>query len=127
MDAPDRTTDQRLAALEEANRIRIARANLKRRLKRDQGRRLLVLALELDTDALELRPHDLDTMKLAELLMAAPRFGRVKVNRTLNYLRISPSKTLGGLSSRQRGELLEAIRPPAPPAPFYRREEATTR
>lgn len=119
--APDRTLEQRLAALEEANTVRTTRADLKRRLKRD--RRILALAIELDTDALGVRPHDLDTMRVYDLLVSAPKIGRVKANRILTVNRISPSKTLGGLSERQRGELLNSIAPvPAPAQPrgtFY--------
>ena len=38
--------------------------------------------------------------------MAVPKFGRVKAARLLNQCRISQSKTVGGLSDRQRGELI---------------------
>jgi hypothetical protein len=34
----------------------------------------------------------------------------VKVNKVLSQCRISPSKTLGGLSERQRGELVALLR-----------------
>ena len=36
------------------------------------------------------------------MLMAVPKFGRVKAARFLNQCRISQSKTVGGLSERQR-------------------------
>lgn len=117
--APARSLEQRMTALREANRIRTARAELKKRLKRDG--RLLIAALELNTDALGLEPGDLDTMKVYDLLVAAPKIGRVKANRTLTYNRISPSKTLGGLSDRQRGELVAWLTPraPRPASPFH--------
>jgi hypothetical protein len=38
--------------------------------------------------------------------MAVPKCGRVKSARIMEQCRISPSKTVGGLSGRQRGELL---------------------
>ena len=41
-----------------------------------------------------------------DLLMAAPKCGRVKSARIMEQCRISPSKTVGGLSERQRHELL---------------------
>jgi hypothetical protein len=34
----------------------------------------------------------------------------VKTNRILNQCRISPSKTIGGLSQRQRNELVNQLR-----------------
>jgi hypothetical protein len=34
----------------------------------------------------------------------------VKVNKILTQCRISPSKTIGGLSQRQRAELVELMR-----------------
>jgi hypothetical protein len=40
------------------------------------------------------------------MLMAVPKFGRVKAARFLNQARISQSKTVGGLSDRQRTELI---------------------
>ncbi len=41
------------------------------------------------------------------MLMAVPKFGRVKAARLLNQCRISQSKTVGGLSDRQRHELID--------------------
>jgi hypothetical protein len=41
-----------------------------------------------------------------DMLMAVPKFGRVKAARLLNQCRISQSKTVGGLSERQRAELV---------------------
>ena len=38
------------------------------------------------------------------------KYGRVKTNRILNQCRISPSKTIGGLSGRQRAELVNQLR-----------------
>ena len=41
-----------------------------------------------------------------DILMAVPKFGRVKAARFLNQARISQAKTVGGLSERQRSELV---------------------
>jgi hypothetical protein len=40
------------------------------------------------------------------MLLAVPKFGRVKATRFLNQCRISQAKTVGGLSERQRSELI---------------------
>jgi hypothetical protein len=48
--------------------------------------------------------------RIFDLLLAMPTMGRVKVNRVLNVCRISPSKTVGGLTERQRVELASMLR-----------------
>lgn len=98
--APDPTREQRISALEEGNRIRVYRANLKRDLK--AGRRSIrdvILAGATD--------QRIATMKVADALLATPRIGRVKADKILRRVKVSPSKTLGGLTTRQRAELLE--------------------
>jgi hypothetical protein len=46
------------------------------------------------------------TAKIVDVLMAAPKCGRVKSARIMEQCRVSRSKTVGGLSQRQRRELL---------------------
>ena len=46
-------------------------------------------------------PEYVATAKVFDMLMAVPKFGRVKAARFLNEGRISQSKTVGGLSDRQ--------------------------
>jgi hypothetical protein len=99
--APERSLVQRKEALQRANQIRTRRAQLKRDLK--AGRQPI--------HELLLQPPDyLQTAKVFDLLLAVPKYGRVKVNKILSQCRISPSKTLGGLSERQRGELVTLMR-----------------
>jgi hypothetical protein len=50
-------------------------------------------------------PAFVQTAKVADLLLALPKYGPVKVNKLLSRCRIAPSKTIGGLSARQRNEL----------------------
>ncbi|MEA2209823.1 MAG: hypothetical protein QOF54_2300 [Solirubrobacteraceae bacterium] len=88
-------------ALARANQIRIKRAQLKRDLK---SGRLSIHLLLLEP------PEYLETAKVFDMLLAVPKYGRVKVNKILSQCRISPSKTLGGLSERQRGELVALMR-----------------
>lgn len=98
---PDRSLTQRMNALQTANEIRTQRAELKRDFK--AGRK------DIKTYLLD-PPEWLLTAKVFDLMLAAPKFGRVKVNRILTQCRISPSKTIGGLSERQRGELVSYLR-----------------
>ena len=95
--APARSLDQRMDALGRANEVRSRRAALKSDLKHGD-----VSINEILADP----PEFLLTAKVADLLMAAPKCGRVKSARIMEQCRISPSKTVGGLSERQRHELL---------------------
>jgi hypothetical protein len=95
--APLRSLDQRMEALKRANHIRVRRAQLKKDLK--DGK--------VQIDAVLTNPPEwVSTAKVFDMLMAVPKFGRVKAARLLNQCRISQSKTVGGLSDRQRTELI---------------------
>ena len=88
-------------ALERANKIRTARAQLKRDLK----------AGKVSIHQLLLKPPSyLETAKVFDMLLAVPKYGRVKVDKILRTCKISPSKTVGGLSERQRNELVSMLR-----------------
>jgi hypothetical protein len=101
MTTPDRSLQQRLDALEKANTVRTYRAELKKD----------IAAAREDADAVLVSSDPLlATMKVGDLLLAVPGLGRVKVNYLFRRLGISPSKTVGGLSPRQRGQLLVALR-----------------
>ena len=99
--APERSLDQRMEALGKANSIRTRRAQLKRDLK---AGRSSIHSLLLSP------PEWVETAKVFDMLLAVPKYGRVKANRILNQCRISPSKTIGGLSERQRTELVQMLR-----------------
>ena len=43
------------------------------------------------------------------MVLALPKVGRVKATKILNSCLVSPSKTFGGLSARQRAELAERL------------------
>jgi hypothetical protein len=95
--APLRSLDQRMEALKRANDIRVRRAKLKKDLKEGHVR---IETIVLDP------PEYVSTAKVFDMLMAVPKLGRVKAARMLNQCRISQSKTVGGLSERQRAELV---------------------
>ena len=99
--APERSLKQRLDALDRANEIRTRRAQLKLDLRAGRAQ---IYGLLLDP------PSYVQTAKVSDLLLAVPKYGRVKVNRVLTQCRISPSKTIGGLSERQRAELVSFLR-----------------
>jgi hypothetical protein len=98
---PERSLVQRMDALQRANEIRTRRAQLKRDLK---GGRQSIHSLLLNP------PQYVETAKVFDMLLAVPKYGRVKVTKVLTSCRISPSKTIGGLSERQRTELVAMLR-----------------
>lgn len=89
---------QRHEALKKANRIRTHRAGRKRELA--GGRIDLLDVLEDPLFA---------TAKIEKVVRTLPKVGRVKSHKALSRARISPSKTIGGLTDRQRRELLEIL------------------
>lgn len=93
---PARSESQRRLALAEANRIRSFRAAAKRHVKHGQADPVGLVLFP---------PEEMLTMKLDELLLQIPKVGRVKANRILFRTQCSPSKTLGGLTERQRRAL----------------------
>ena len=99
--APERSLNQRMDALARANQIRTRRAQLKRDLK---SGRLSIQSLLLNP------PEYVETAKVFDMLVAVPKYGRVKVNKILAHCRIYPSKTIGGLSERHRSELVSLLR-----------------
>ena len=97
---PERSQQQRLEALRRANDIRSERARLKERLRKGE------VAIG---DVLVDPPLCVHTAKVLDLLLAVPKYGRVKANRLLERCRLSPSKTVNGLTPRQRKELLDML------------------
>jgi hypothetical protein len=98
---PERSLRQRMDALSYANTVRVYRANFKRDLK--AGRRKLVEVL-IDP------PEMIEGAKIIDLLLATPKIGRVKADKLLRRAHISPSKTVGGMTERQRNELIALYR-----------------
>lgn len=97
---PERSLQQRRDALDRANAVRMQRAILKRDMKagRTTAREVLLAC-----------PEFVETMKVFDLLLAVPKAGRVKVTKALRQLAVPPSKTVGGLSVRQREELVRLM------------------
>lgn len=97
---PERTRQQRLEALRRANGIRSERARLKERLRNGE---VSIIEVLLNP------PECVHTAKVFDLLLAVPKFGRVKTARLLERCRVSPSKTVNGLTPRQRKELVDLL------------------
>ncbi len=98
---PGRSREQRLRALQQANEIRLARAKLKKDLASGKLELAQILAEP---------PECVRTARARELLLVLPKIGSVKAGRILAQCGIAHSKTLGGLTDRQRAELLNLFR-----------------
>ncbi len=98
--APERTTQERRSALEEANRVRYARAATKQRLK---SGKLGIYELLMDPS------EELKGAKVEEMLLAMRGMGRIKVTRVMREAGVSRSKTLVGLTHGQRDRLIRAL------------------
>lgn len=96
-----RSLEQRQQALNIANHVRSTRS----RLAQDaHAGRIQV------TDLLADPPAEILTMPVFKLLLMTPRWGRVKALKALNGVGVSPARTVGGLTVRQRVELADWIR-----------------
>ncbi len=91
---------QHMQALERANRVRLARAELKRSIARGE-----VEAAEIVREC----PWETESMTLAELLTSQRRWGRTRARKLLISLSLSENKRLGTLTSRQRLMLVGAL------------------
>ena len=89
-----------MEALRRANEIRSLRAQLKRDLKDGN-----VQIASVISDP----PEFVQTAKVFDMLIAVPKYGKVKATRFLNHCRIAQGKTIGGLSERQRSELVDLL------------------
>lgn len=93
---------QHLVALEHANRVRLARAELKRRVAAGE-----MTAAAVVTDS----PRHVENMPVSELLMSQRRWGHARCKRLLTALKIPENKRLGTLTERQRMALADALDP----------------
>lgn len=86
--------------MEEANRVRFARADAKRDLKSGE---LKLYDLLMDPS------EELKGAKVEDMLLAVRGMGRVKVTRVLRQSGVSRAKTLVGLTHGQRDRLIRAL------------------
>ena len=92
--------EQHLKALERANRVRLARAELKRRIAAQR-----VGAHEVILDC----PWEARSMAISDLLMSQKRWGRARCRRLLLSLNVPENKEIGTLTERQRKALASQL------------------
>src|ERR1700756_1590187 len=91
---------QRLRALERANAVRLARAELKRRIAEGEAS-----AAEIILDP----PAEAYSWAVGELLMSQRRWGTTRCRKFLGRYHITETKTLGALTERQRKLLADEL------------------
>ena len=87
---------QCMRALERANQVRLARAELKRRVAIGQTD---VAEVILDC------PWEADSMAVADLLTSQRRWGQTRCRKFLAQVPMSEKKTVGSMTERQRHTL----------------------
>jgi hypothetical protein len=89
----DAGQEQHLQALEYANRVRLARARMKRRIAAGE-----LAAAEVILSC----PWQAHSMSVSDLLMSQKRWGRARCRRLLIGLGVPENKQVGTLTERQR-------------------------
>jgi hypothetical protein len=113
------TGAQRMSALEQANRVRLARAQLKRRIA-DGRTSAAQVVVEL--------PSEAKNWSVGELLISQRRWGSIRARKLLVGLHISEKRAIGDLTERQRrvlAALLAAHEPFSAPVGTPACEEGT--
>jgi hypothetical protein len=84
---------QHMRALERANQVRLARAELKRRVAIGE-----IEAADVILDS----PWEAQSMAVADLLMSQRRWGQTRCRKLLYQIPMSEKKTIGSMTERQR-------------------------
>lgn len=100
---------QHMKALAQANRVRLARAELKRRVSDGES---TVAEIVMNC------PWEAESMAIAELLMAQHRWGRTRCRRFLASIPMSETKTIGSMTDRQRNAIAARLRGEPDVSPF---------
>ena len=91
---------QHMQALAQANRVRLARAALKRSIARGE-----VSVASVVSDS----PWQTESMTLSELLTSQRRWGRTRARKFLLSLALSENKRIGTLTPRQKSMLCHEL------------------
>jgi hypothetical protein len=99
---------QHIRALQRANEVRLARAELKRGVAHG---RIRVADVVLNP------PWEAESMMIADLLMSQRRWGVTRCRKLLQLIPVSENKTVGSMTDRQRRALAAFLSPEAMPEP----------
>ena len=98
------TAPQHMQALAQANKVRLARAELKRRIAQGE---MTVAEVVLDS------PWEAETMSISDLLMSQRRWGMTRCRKLLQTIPMTETKTVGSMTDRQRNALASQLTPNA--------------
>lgn len=102
---------QHMRALDRANRVRLARAELKREIA-DGSRSVADVVIEC--------PWESESMAIIDLLMSQHRWGRTRCRRLLGQLQLHEHKPIGSMTERQRAQLAAHLKGEVVSHPFTR-------
>src|SRR3954451_19792316 len=91
---------QHMQALAQANRVRLARAELKRQVAEGEAS---------VADVVRDCPWEAESMTIADLLMSQHRWGQSRCRRFLLSIPMTETKTIGSMTERQRSELASRL------------------
>ena len=97
---PQLTPEQRAAALVKAAEARVARADIKARLKMGS----MSLSEALDSD-----DPNVAKLKVVSMLESLPGVGKVKARRVMEDIGIADNRRVQGLGAQQRAALLDQL------------------
>jgi hypothetical protein len=102
MNAEARTTPgpQHMQALQRANAVRLARAELKRRVADGETH---------VSDVILGSPWEAESMTVGDLLTSQRRWGHTRCRKFLQCIPMSENKTIGSMTDRQRSALAHAL------------------
>jgi hypothetical protein len=89
-----------MQALQRANAVRLARAELKRRVAVGE-----ICAADVILDA----PWEAESMTISDLLTSQRRWGHTRCRKFLQCVPMSENKTVGSMTDRQRHALAEML------------------
>jgi hypothetical protein len=94
-----------MRALQRANEVRLARAELKRRVTETNAATVILTS-----------PWEAESMAVAELLMSQRRWGHTRARRFLAGVPMTETKTIGSMTERQRQNLAAMLEAQTPKA-----------
>lgn len=102
VDATMAPAPQHMRALARANEVRLARAELKRRIGHGE---VTVAEIVLTS------PWEAESMTISDLLMSQRRWGCTRCRKLLQGIPMSENKTVGSMTERQRRALAALLAP----------------
>ena len=108
---------QHMRALQRANAVRLARAELKRRVAVGE-----ICAADVILEA----PWETESMTISDLLTSQRRWGHTRCRKFLQCVPMSENKTVGSMTDRQRRAVAQMLRTGGSSPATHERTEGLT-